>query len=162
MFAAIVATFGAQVLLRDSIYTLKLRRRGVRVGTLTDLTILRRITVDDVEHQAVQFVHSHEPLQTLIDLAGETDAADFVVVDDQEVYQGMVTAKDIRTALLQPEAVSLLVVGELLRSGVPTVRGRETLDVVLDKFAHMLHGAIESELAQFERLFAAHLTDEGK
>lgn len=135
MFAAIVATFGAQVLLRDSIYTLKLRRRGVRVGTLTDLTILRRITVDDVEHQAVQFVHSHEPLQTLIDLAGETDAADFVVVDDQEVYQGMVTAKDIRTALLQPEAVSLLVVGELLRAGVPTVRGQETLDVVLDKFA---------------------------
>ena len=135
MFAAIVATFGAQLLLRDSIYTLKLRRRGVRVGMLTDLTILRRVTVDDVERQAAQLVHPHEPLQTLIDLASETDAADFVVVDNQEVYQGMVTAQDIRVALLQPEAVSLLVVGELLRSGVPTVSGQETLDLVLDKFA---------------------------
>lgn len=135
MFAAIVATFGAQLLLRDSIYTLKLRRRGVRVGMLTDLTILRRITVDDLEHEAVQVVHPHEPLQTLIDLAGETDASDFVVVDNEEVYQGMVTAHDIRVALLQPEAVSLLVVGELVRSEVPTVNGRETLDVVLDKFA---------------------------
>ncbi len=135
MFAAIVATFGAQVLLRDSIYTLKLRRRGVRVGMLTDLTILRRITVEDVEYQAAQFVQPHEPLQTLIDLAGETDASDFVVVDDQQVYQGLVTAQDMRVALLQPEAVSLLLVGELVRSGVPTVSARETLDVVLDKFS---------------------------
>jgi CBS domain-containing protein len=102
---------------------------------LTDLTILRRVTVDDVEHEDVQFVHPHEPLQTLIDLAGETDASDFVVVDNEQVYQGMVTAHDVRVALLQPEAVSLLVVGELARSEVPTVNARETLDVVLDKFA---------------------------
>ena len=32
MFAAIVATAGARLLLTDSIYTLKLRRRGVTVG----------------------------------------------------------------------------------------------------------------------------------
>ena len=46
MFAAIIATAGAQFLLRDSIYTLKLRRRGVRIGSVSDMTILRRITVD--------------------------------------------------------------------------------------------------------------------
>ena len=52
------------------------------------------------------------------------------------VNQGLVPGKDIRTALLQPEAVSLLLVGELLRPGVPTIAPRETLDVVLDRFAH--------------------------
>ncbi len=135
MFAAIVATAGARFLLRDSIYTLKLRRRGVRVGTVTDLTILRRITAEDVERKTAQTVHPEDPLQTLISIAGETGAVDFVVVDEQGVYQGMVTGQDVRTALLQPEAVSLLLVGELLRSGVPTVTARETLDVVLDKFA---------------------------
>ncbi len=135
MFAAIIATSGAQILLRDSIYTLKLRRRGVRVGSVTDLTILRRITVEDVERERVQFVQPDQPLQTLIDLAAETDATDFVVVDDQGVYQGMVTGQDVRTALLQPEAVSLLLVGELLRSSVPTVTNRDTLDIVLDRFA---------------------------
>ncbi len=135
MFAAIVATAGAQFLLRDSIYTLKLRRRGVRVGTITDLTILRRITVADVGSQPVQYVHAEDPLQNVIDLAGATDATDFVVVDENDVYQGMVTGRDVRTVLLQPEAVSLLVVGELVRPGVPTVSTQETLDVVLDKFA---------------------------
>ena len=48
----------------------------------------------------------------------------------------MVVGQDVRTALLQPESVSLLLVRELLRPGVPALRPDETLDVVLDKFAH--------------------------
>ncbi len=135
MFAAIVATAGAQMMLRDSIYTLKLRRRGVRVGSITDLTILRRITVRDVDYQTAQTVHPEDPLQALIDLAGRTDATDFVVIDESGTYQGLVVGADVRTALLQPEAVSLLVVAELLRANVPIVYPNETLDVVLDKFA---------------------------
>lgn len=135
MFAAIVATFGAQFLSRDSIYTLKLRRRGVRVGSMADLTLLRRITAADVDKQPAHFVLPDDPLQLLIDMAGETDAVAFVVVDEQEAYQGMVRGRDVRTALLQPEAVSLLVVADLLSPGVPTVRPGETLDIVLDKFA---------------------------
>ena len=47
----------------------------------------------------------------------------------------MVVAEDIKTALLQPEAVPLLVVAELMRPGVPTVSPTDTLDNVLDKFS---------------------------
>ena len=135
MFAAIVAVAGARMLLRDSIYTLKLRRRGVRIGSVTDLTILRRITVDEVEHKTARFVRASDPLQRLIDLASETGAVDFVVVDDNGVYQGMVTGRDVHTALLQPEAVMLLVVGELIHTAVSTVAPGDTLDLVFDKFA---------------------------
>ena len=135
MFAAIIATAVAQLLMRDSIYTLKLRRRGVRLGRLADLTILKRITVDQVRRIKAVQVKPEDPLQRLLDLAGESEAMDFVVVDEQDVYQGLVIAADIRTALLRPEAVPLLVVGELMRSGVPTVNSQETLDTVLDKFA---------------------------
>ncbi len=135
MFAAIVATIGAQLLLRDSIYTLKLRRRGVRMGTLADLTILKRITVEEVEYEAAPIVELHDPLQRLLDRAAELDTANFVVVGDDGCYVGLVVADDIKTALLQPEAVPLLLVDELLRTGVPTVSRSEALDSVLDKFA---------------------------
>ena len=47
----------------------------------------------------------------------------------------IVTGRDIHTALLQPEAVSLLVVSELMLPGVPAVTLRDTLDLVLDRFA---------------------------
>ena len=136
MFAAIIATAGAQLISRDSIYTLKLRRRGVRLGSLADLTILKRISIKDVDTRPVPTVMADDPLQKLLDLAGTTDSTDFIVVDEEGKYQGMVVGQDVRTALLQPESVSLLLVGELLRPGVPALRPDETLDVVLDKFAH--------------------------
>ncbi|MFQ5473591.1 MAG: chloride channel protein, partial [Dehalococcoidia bacterium] len=135
MFASIVATSGARFLLRDSIYTLKLRRRGVRVDAVTDLTILRRITASQVPYLDAPVVRHDDPLQNLLEVAGRSDAVDFAVVDDEGLYQGMVTGRDVRTALLAPESVSLLLVAELVRSSVPTVSPSETLDVVLDKFA---------------------------
>ena len=54
---------------------------------------------------------------------------------NESCYKGMVTGRDVRVALLEPEAVSLLNVGELLRTDVPTVGPNETLDVVIDKFS---------------------------
>ena len=142
MFAAIVSTAGAKMLLADSIYTLKLRRRGVRLGTLADLTILKQLTVGQVPRVQVQLVQPDDPLQKLIDLAGQSESPEFVVVDDQGDYQGMVTAQDLRTALLQPEAVPLLLVGELLRPEIPTVNPQESLDSVLDKFSRTESAAL--------------------
>lgn len=135
MFAAIIATAGAQLLLRDSIYTLKLRRRGVQIGTMADLTILRRITAAEVRPLPAYTLRAEDPLQKALDLANETDAQDFIVVDDANGYRGMLVAQDVRTALLQREAVPLLVVGELMRPDVPTVHPGETLDQVMNKFA---------------------------
>lgn len=135
MFAAIIATALARMIQRDSIYTLKLRRRGVRIGSVTDLTVLRRILVSDVPHITAKVVQPDDPLQAIIAIAGETEASDFAVVDEHNEYRGMVTGQDIRTALLQPEAVSLLLVGELMRTEVPTVAPDDTLDILLDKFA---------------------------
>jgi len=136
MFAAIVATTCAQKLCRDSIYTLKLRRRGVRMGTLADLTILKRITADQVPHSPAVRVRLDDPLQTVIDLAARDGATDFIVFDADDRYQGVVVADDIQTVLLQPEALPLLLVAELTRNNVPVVKPTETLDNVLDAFAH--------------------------
>lgn len=136
MFAAIVATGLARFLYRDSIYTLKLTRRGVRVGRVADLTILKRMQADQVRIVTAPIVHADDPLQKLIDLAGQVEANDFVVVDDEDgEYVGMVVAEDIKAALLQPEAVPLLLVDELTRHAVPCVAPNETLDSVLDKFS---------------------------
>jgi CBS domain-containing protein len=132
----------------------------VRFGTLADLTILRRIAASDVMKLAAPVVRPEEPLQKLIDIAGETEAVDFVVVDDDSVYQGMVMGKDLRTALLQPEAVSLLLVGELMRPGVPTVHPGETLDAVLDKFARSEVDSLplcnETDSTQIDGLVTRH------
>jgi len=135
MLVAIISTTTAQFMHRDSVYTDILRRKGIRVGQLSDMTLLRRIRVEDVAKAPAVLVVASDPAQRLIDLATDFAVSDFVVVDDREHYVGMVVGDDLRTTLVQREAIPLMIVAELMRTNLPTVQGNETLDVVLDKFA---------------------------
>jgi osmoprotectant transport system ATP-binding protein len=73
--------------------------------------------------------------QTLVDLLESTGTSDFVVTDEHDKYCGMVTADDLRAALVFREAIPLLQVHEIQRSDLPTVSKDEPLDIVLDKFS---------------------------
>ena len=114
MLACVVATGTAQLIFRDSVYTLTLRRRGVRVGSGADLSLLRRLTLEQVELEPVHSVGADDPFEKLLQLT-ENGASDFVVLDRNGTYAGMVIADDIKTALLQREAIPLLTVGEMVR-----------------------------------------------
>ena len=120
---------------RESVYTVKLSRMGVRVGAMSDLTILRRVYVADVPLVAPVFVRADESAQRLLELSEEQAVTDFVVQDDHGQYAGMVVASDLRAALVYREAIPLLQVSELQRADLPTVQLDETLDIVLDKFS---------------------------
>ncbi|MGP1347982.1 MAG: chloride channel protein [Phycisphaerales bacterium] len=135
MLAAVIATLVAQLLMRDSIYSLKLRRRGVLVGTAADLTLLRRLTARDINPVPHVSVRPQEPLSKLLELRDAYRIVDFVVVSDEGRYLGLVTAQDLRTALIEREAIPYLLVEELLRSDLPTVHPEEGLDIVLEKFS---------------------------
>jgi CIC family chloride channel protein len=135
MLAAVISTVVARLVMTDSIYTLKLRRRGVKLGAMSDLTILRRLTVSDVPLVAPVFVHPEESAQRLLELSERTSVNDFVVTDRNDRYLGLVIDADLKEALVYREAIPLLQVSELQRDDLPTVTADETLDVVLDKFS---------------------------
>ncbi|MEZ6317135.1 MAG: chloride channel protein [Phycisphaerales bacterium] len=137
MLAAIVSTATSRVLMRDSIYTFRLRQAGVLIGTDRDLTLLRRVPVGRVEATRLpsEPVYASDPLSKLITLHANHNVPDFAVVDADGKYIGMVTGGDMRTALIDREAIPLLLVAELLRNDLPTISPHESLDTVLDKFA---------------------------
>ncbi len=135
MLAAVISTVVAQLCARDSIYSLKLRRKGVRVGVAGDWTILRKMLAGDAPLVPPVTVRAENPLQDLLRMAESSRVEDFVVVDEDGAYVGMVTGQDLRTALLEREAVPLLVVGEVMRTDLPVVTVEETLDIVMGKFS---------------------------
>ena len=137
MLAAVLSVVVAQLLMRDSIYTLKLRRRGVLLGTAADLTILRRIPADAVPLVPHTTVLPSDPVSHLLELNQTYSIVDFIVADEAGRYQGMVVGQDIRTALLEREAIPLLLVEELMRTDLPTISLDESLDTVLDKFSRV-------------------------
>ncbi|MFK7790639.1 MAG: CBS domain-containing protein, partial [Phycisphaeraceae bacterium] len=94
-----------------------------------------RMTVSDVPiSQAVTLVAS-DPAQRIIDLATQHAVNDFVVIDEAGRCGGMVVGDDVRTTLVEREAVPLMIVAELTRTDLPTLRPGDTLDIVLDMFA---------------------------
>src|SRR5665213_2805475 len=64
-----------------------------------------------------------------------TGATDFVVNNDDGTYAGMVVADDIKTALLEREAIPLLLAGDLVRSDLPMVKNTDDLAGVLEIFS---------------------------
>lgn len=135
MFSATIATAGAQLMLRDSIYTLKLRRRGIDFVSRANRAMLRRLTVRMVMQHRFEIVQDNVPVQEVINRALSTELSDFIVTDKDGHYLGMLMARDLRAVLLQRESVPFLVASELVDGTVPTVSAEETLDTVLDKFA---------------------------
>ena len=135
MFAAVVGTIVARLVSRDSVYTFKLSRLGVRMGAMSDLTILRRLTSQDVPLKEAIPVLESDSAQKLLELMEKTGASDFVVTDVGGHYAGMVVSDDFREALVYRESIPLLQVSELRRCDLPTVSLEETLDIVLDKFS---------------------------
>jgi len=137
MLAAVLATVVAQLLDRDSIYTFRLRRSGLRVGRSRDLTVLRRVHVRGVRQTTLppEPVYPSDPVAKLVAMHAVYDTPDFPVVDERGRYVGMVTGLDVRTALIDREAIPLLLVAELMRDDVPPLLPDETLEVALDRFA---------------------------
>ncbi len=76
-----------------------------------------------------------DPVDKLVRLMRTTTANDFVVVDASGKLAGMVLGDDLRTMLLESEAMPLLTVSDIMRDDIPAVQLDETLDVVLDKFS---------------------------
>ena len=136
MLAAIVSTSLTRKLMPDSIYTAKLRRAGVRIGTSRDLSVLRHVPVASVKYDALprEPVYASDPLSKLITLHAHHNVPDFPVIDHEGQYIGMVTGSDMRTALIDREAIPLLLVAELMRTDIPTITADEHLDTVMEKF----------------------------
>ncbi len=135
MIAAVMATTLAQALHRVSIYTSRLRRRGLQLGVSRDVSVLRTIAVHQIPLQPATFVHPEEPASRLIEVAAREAVEEFVVVDKDDRFLGLIRDEDLRTALIENEAMPLLVVGELLRETPPTTYLSEKLDTVMDKFS---------------------------
>jgi CIC family chloride channel protein len=134
MLACITATGMAKVVYRDSVYTMSLRRRGVRTGVGSELRLLGRMFVEQVPLEPAVVVQPRDALQRVLDLMAQMNASNFVVIDGQGQYQGVVVERDINTALMQREAVPLMVVAELMRTDVPMVTSGDDLASVLDVF----------------------------
>lgn len=135
MLASILATGTARRIYSESIYTMTLRERGLRTGGSADQMLLRRMHVEQVQLEPAAAVAPNDPFQRVLDLSAQLNVNNFPVLDKQGYYIGMLTEDDVNVALLEREAVPLLLVAEVMRHDVPFVRNTDDLASVLDIFS---------------------------
>jgi CIC family chloride channel protein len=104
MLATVISTLVARILSRDSIYTLKLTRRGIHLEQGHDNDIMQGVTVGEAMSTDVEEIPLDMPLGLLADRFAHTDNHAFPVVDESGDLAGVVSIRDLEQAHLQGPA----------------------------------------------------------
>ncbi len=100
MLTVVIATLLSQRLLQgESIYTLKLSRRGVRLQHGRDIDILQGVLISEVMTHTVKPVSKYMTIVELADVITHSHRNGFGVLDDQGKLFGIVTLSDLERAL---------------------------------------------------------------
>jgi CIC family chloride channel protein len=103
MAAGMVASTFAQWLQPESIYTLKLAKRGIRFDQGRDMDIMQTVQVEEVMNKTPVTVKSEQSLADLFAAFQETHLGGFPVLDSKNELYGMVTMQDMERTIQDME-----------------------------------------------------------
>jgi CIC family chloride channel protein len=98
MGAVIISTIVAQQWQPESIYTLKLVKRGIRLFRGRDIDVMAAVTVEEVMDKNPVTVSLHMPLSELVQVFAKTNSHGFPVLDEDGKLWGIVSLSDLRRA----------------------------------------------------------------
>ncbi len=119
MFAIVLAAGVSSLVTRDTIYTLKLRRRGIDVRRGRGANLMALLAVSDAMQEVPASVHQETPLNEVIERLTEGPTDGLPVVDETGAYRGTVTSQQVEEAMrenaLDADAGSLAQEAAVLR-----------------------------------------------
>jgi chloride channel protein, CIC family len=121
MIACIIGSLASGQLLKESIYTLKLARRGVNIRAGREVNVLKSISVKDVMNPAVETIPENLSLGKLAEKISRSKYNSFPVVDDEGNLTGMLSFLDYHGAVFDENLKDLVVVKDLATKEVVTV-----------------------------------------
>jgi CIC family chloride channel protein len=135
MFTVVLATFISRKFSAESIYTEKLRRRGIMAHHGEDLNILRAISIKDVLRHDEVSISENAKFDELVRLALETRRNNVFTVDEKFRYTGAIQLLDLKYVLSDPKQLSLVHHILDFKQDLQPVLINQTLDTVVDLFA---------------------------
>jgi chloride channel protein, CIC family len=140
MIACVISTLVLKKLSRDSIYTLKLRRRGFDLMNLKKQDLMEKILVYEAMFKKVVTVNEITPVRNAGLMIKATTHRGFPVMDDNGRLTGIVTHEDINKALNNGEADKP--VNEIMTRKLIYCYPDETLKTALEKLGERNIGRI--------------------
>lgn len=134
MLSVIITTIASERLHPESIYTLKLVRRGINIGRDIRYDLLSDMTVKEIVMKEIPTVKPSANIDEIL-LAFESGKRGAVaVVENDGTFHGLITIDDILTSLKYHDSLISLVVAEDLAKKGKFVTVKESLNEALRKF----------------------------
>jgi CIC family chloride channel protein len=131
MLSCIIASVLASQIKRESIYTLKLIRRGTNIRAGREVNIMKSLRVEDAMTRDVETVAEEMPLKDLITFTLSSKHSSFPVVDKDGYLTGILTFQDFKEILYEEGLGTLVVAKDISTKNVITVTKSENLDAAL-------------------------------
>ncbi len=127
MLAVTITTALSEKLHRESIYTLKLFRRGIDVKRERVRDIMESIKVGEILGKASASVLPSAPIDEIIRLVEKENRASVTVVDKEGIYHGIITLDLIIPLLRNREHLQYVIVAQDIAKNVPCIEESASL-----------------------------------
>ncbi|MEJ2707706.1 MAG: chloride channel protein [Anaerolineales bacterium] len=136
MAAVVVSLIVSERLHPESIYTLKLSRRGIRLRRGRDVDVMEAVKVEEVMARAPATVPVNLPISVLANEFLRSGRHGFPVIDENNLLYGIVSLEDYRRATQRNGKESNpLTVGDIATRHLVTAYPDETVGTVLRRMA---------------------------
>ncbi len=138
MLSSIIAVLIGNWLLEESIYTIKLKAKGILLRKGREVNVLRTITVADVMRTDVHTIPYNMRLRPLLDeISNDTHHSALFILNAQQELHGSISFHEIRSVLFDVEALEpVLVANDIANIEPALVTPEDTLDIVIQLFSH--------------------------
>jgi CIC family chloride channel protein len=134
MFAVVVAHLLASAIYRDSIYSIKLRRRGALTTARQEMGVLDLLLATDAMSPEFETVPPGLPLDELAERAREGKTRSWLVLGAGDELEGIVTETDLEEAIVDGRAEGAAV-RDVMTTSLITCTPAEPLRTVFRRFA---------------------------
>jgi CIC family chloride channel protein len=135
MFSCIIGTITSSTLLKDSIYTLKLARRGVDIREGREVNVLKSMYVKDVMSSTVETIFEGCTLDDMGDKISKSKFNSFPVLNAENKLAGILSFNDYSEAIFDEHLRHLVVAKDLATADVMTVSSNDDLYTALEKIS---------------------------
>ncbi len=138
MITCIISVLITTRLKKDSIYTLKLSRRGINISQGQEINVLHALRVAKALDRDFERVRADTPFRELMDLTVSSPHPNFFVVDGNDHLLGVISIHDLRSVIYESDALEPLLVADDLATPVThCFTPDDTLDIVMKAFGEM-------------------------
>lgn len=99
-----------------------------------DNNILLLLKMDDLVETDVQLININATLRQVIELVKEGSRNIIAVINDQQLFEGIITLDDIRPIMFNPELYDTVTVKKLMHTPPAVVNLKDNINVVIKKF----------------------------